>query len=118
GHPLLDVDIRQGRTRALKLTDLSNHFRTKRHPDRRGNICDNLSRTPLMGCIAKTVEIRDRDGFDSFIAQLRDQSAHEGFVQRLQLAAVSSDTLGNVKAQMARYQRLRQVEIKLLYLLG
>src|SRR4029077_12377563 len=47
-YSLLNVDIRQGRARALKLADLSDHFRTERHADGRGNLSDDLSRTQLV----------------------------------------------------------------------
>jgi hypothetical protein len=97
----LNIDVNQGRARALKLADLSDHFRAERHPGRRGNLCDDLSRTLLVRRIAKTVEITNRDSFDALIAQFRDQSRHEGFVQRLQHSPVGGDALRDIEAQMA-----------------
>src|ERR1041385_2416929 len=55
GDPLLYVDIRHGRARALKLADLRNHFGTEGNTDVRRDFSDDLRSTPFMDWIPKAV---------------------------------------------------------------
>ncbi len=75
-----------------------------------------LAGAAFMRGVGKAVQKADRDRFDALRDERLGEGGDTGFVERHQHPALGVDALAHRKAQTARHQRRRQVDIDVVLL--
>ncbi len=115
-HQRLDVGVGASGGEALVFAHFRRHVGRERHRDVGQPRPDGVADAPLVIRIGEAVQEADCDGLDLLRCQRRDRGREARRVERHQHVAMRVDALAHRKAQPARHQRRRQVDVDVVLL--
>ena len=112
----LDIGVGAGGREALVFAHLGRHVARQGDRDPGQPVGEDLAGAALMRRIGKAVQKTDRDRLDAGGGEPVGQRGHPRLVERHEHPAARVDALAHRKAQPARHQRRRQVDVDVVLL--